>query len=136
MDTPFHRVLLSGLVYARARLTIGPCFNRRSGSQPASRPAASPHLVWVFYVDIIDFVLLSVLLSPILRRAKRPDATPDNARRMLRMESDLFVRRMLSLPMKLITALRQCLSPNARCRRMQSVCTLMKAKISDEHKSK
>lgn len=41
MDTPFHRVLLSGLVYARARLTIGPCFNRRSGSQPASRFTSS-----------------------------------------------------------------------------------------------
>lgn len=64
MDTPFHRVLLSGLVYARARLTAGPCLNRRSreASQPASQlvRAASPHLVWVFYVDIIDSVLLFV----------------------------------------------------------------------------
>jgi len=43
MDTPFHRVLLSGLVYARARLTAGPCLNRRSGSQPAS-PREPSHL--------------------------------------------------------------------------------------------
>lgn len=30
MDTPLHRVLLSGLVYARARLTAGPWLNRHA----------------------------------------------------------------------------------------------------------
>jgi len=42
MDTPFHRVLLSGLVYARARLTAGPCLNRRS--RGASQPARAGRL--------------------------------------------------------------------------------------------
>lgn len=59
MDIPFHRVLLSGLVYARARLTIGPCFNRRSGSQP-SRPATSCGcFTWILLTSSY-----SLLLSP------------------------------------------------------------------------
>jgi len=92
MDTPFHRVLLSGLVYARARLTAGPCLNRRSGSQPASQPerTASPYFVWVFYVILLTLVFCSLLLFTILRRAKRPDATRRNAPYAANAICDLF----------------------------------------------
>lgn len=68
MDTPFHRVLLSGLVYARARLTIGPCFNRRSGSQPAGQPlhlTSCGCFTWILLTSSC-----SLLLSPILRRGE------------------------------------------------------------------
>lgn len=92
MDTPFHRVLLSGLVYARARLTVGPCLNRRSGSQPASQPVrtASPHLVWVFYVILLtpSFALCCSPRSSDERNVRMPrDVT---RARVPRMESDLF----------------------------------------------
>lgn len=51
----------------------------RGASQPADRPAASPHLVWVFYVDIIDFVLLFVVLPRSSTNETSPNATPGNA---------------------------------------------------------
>lgn len=57
MDTPLHRVLLSGLVYARARLTAGPWFNRR-GEEP-ERAAAKRVGV---YADVIHRV--SLFLAP------------------------------------------------------------------------
>lgn len=57
MDTPLHRVLLSGLVYARARLTAGPCLNRRGEAHTGRRD------VWVFTLDIIDFVFLFVVIQ-------------------------------------------------------------------------
>lgn len=89
MDTPFHRVLLSGLVYARARLTAEPCLNRRSGSQPVrAHRLTSPRVGVLHY--IIDSVFRSSLHPTVLRRAKRPDATRRNAPCAVRIISDLF----------------------------------------------
>lgn len=65
MDIPLHRVLFSGLVYARARHTTGPWLNRCE-----EEPIRAAARVGV-YADVIDSVLLFVVRLVSLKRSEK-----------------------------------------------------------------
>lgn len=79
----FHRVLLSGLVYACARLTTGPYFNRRSG-RPVRAVSPRVGVLRGYY-----WLRLALCCAPLIFWAKRRMSC-DVTRRMPWTESDLF----------------------------------------------
>lgn len=94
----------------------------RGASQPAGQPlhlTSCGCFTWILLTSSCSLLFSPSLL--ILRRAKRPDATPGNASYAANGKRFICTPNVI-VPMKFITACiwRQCLSPNVRYRRMRS----------------